>query len=160
MEGDCWVTLYEGLKTVHVLSAVLWVGGGIMVLMLASQFRAAANGPALASVGQRAGQLGKVYFMPLSVIQLLSGIWLVLEGDWGFEQFWIVAGIAGIVASSVIGAAFLGPTGEKIGDAMMAGKQMDDPEVRGLLDKVFLLNRIDIVILVLVIADMVIKPGL
>lgn len=153
------MSLYEFLKWIHVLVAALWLGGAMMVQILAIQFRAANSPPAFAMLGEKAGKLGDRYFMPLAIAQLLSGIWLVIEGDLGFEQTWIVIGIAGIVLSSIIGATQLGPTGKKLGE-LAPQKGLDDPEVTRLLDKVTMLSWVDIGILVVVVWAMVVKPGL
>lgn len=152
------MTLYEGLLWIHISSAILWVGGATMILILATKLRAASEGEALSRIGGIAETLGKTFFMPLAIVQLASGIWMVLEADWGFDRFWIAGGIAGIVASTIIGAGFLGPEGGRLAIAVEE-RGFGSPEVQSSLDKIFLLNRIDVAILFLVVFLMAVKPG-
>lgn len=151
------MTLYEFLLTVHVLSVILWIGGGSLLHILFIRFRAARDFTTTMHLGEQAEKLGKTYFMPLSILTLASGVFLVLEGDWGFEHLWILLGLAGIVVSSVIGAAFIGPSAGKIA-RLAAEKGLEDPAVQAESDRIMLLSRIDLVILILVVLNMVVKP--
>lgn len=152
------LSLYEFLLWIHITSAVLWVGGSVMILILALKMRAASDENSLMRVGQLGELLGKTFFMPLAIVQLLSGIFLVLEGDIGFDNFWILGGIVGIVGSSIIGAAFLTPLSGKLA-AAMAEKGFGSGEVQAALDRIFLLNKIDVAILLLIVFLMSVKPG-
>jgi uncharacterized membrane protein len=149
------VTLYEFLKTLHVLAAVAWVGGAILMQLLVYRLRA--SGPAFGGLFAQSEWLGNRLFMPASIVALVTGIWMTIDA-WEFEQAWIVIGLAGIAYSAVTGAAILGPTGQKIG-ALTAEKGPGDAEVQGLIDKMVRVSRIDLVVLIVVVANMVIKPG-
>lgn len=152
------MSLYEGLLAVHILAAVLWVGGAAMILILFTKLSKANEGPTIGKLGNIAGELGTKYFMPLSIVVLGSGIWMVLEGGWEFEDLWVVFGLLGIVATVVIGAGFLGPGGEKL-NVLVAEKGPGAPEVVAQQEKMMMLSRLDLAILVLVVLDMAIKPG-
>jgi hypothetical protein len=48
--------------------------------------------------------IGLRVFLPASIVLLLSGIGLVLEGDWGFSTMWVLLGLAAYALSVVTGA--------------------------------------------------------
>jgi uncharacterized membrane protein len=152
------MTLYEGLLTVHILAAVLWVGGAAMILILFTKLQKANDGPTIGKLGNIAGDLGKKYFMPLSIVVLASGVWMVLEADWGFERLWVLIGLLGIVATVILGAGFLGPGGEKL-DQLVAEKGPGAPEVVAQQNRMMTLSRIDLALLILIIVNMAVKPG-
>jgi hypothetical protein len=58
----------------------------------------------------------------------------------------------------VIGAAFLTPESGRLRELVTA-KGMDDPETKERMDRITLATRLDTIILVVIVADMVIKPG-
>jgi hypothetical protein len=67
--------------------------------------------------------------------------------------------LAVFVASFLAGAGFLGPETGRLGK-LAEEKGADDPDVQRRIRRVFLISRIELVLLVLVVFDMVVKPGL
>ena len=134
------MSLYEALKTLHVLAIAIWVGAAFLQLVLSERARVGG--------GDRAGILADMAFagtrlFPFaSLAAMLTGIALVIEADSvDFGDLWVLLAIAGWLISSVIGAVFL-----------------DRAIKAGALERAIGLGRLDFAILVLVIADMVIKP--
>jgi hypothetical protein len=76
----------------------------------------------------------------------------------GFTTTWILIGLLGYAATFVTGAFFLGPAAGKLGKAIEA-EGPESPAVQAGIARIFAISRIDQVVLVLVIADMVFKPG-
>jgi hypothetical protein len=72
-------------------------------------------------------------------------------------DLWVILGLVGWGATFVTGNFFLRPTGEKLG-AELAEKGPDDPGALVLMDRILNVARVDQVVLVLVVIDMVIKP--
>jgi hypothetical protein len=82
---------------------------------------------------------------------------LVAEADWAWE-LWLVFALVVWIASFVVGAAFLGPQSGKLGkDVERYG--IDSPQATERLQRIFLVSRIELVFLLLVVLDMVLKPG-
>jgi uncharacterized membrane protein len=151
--------LYEILKFVHVLAAAAWVGG-VVLSQVQAAWVAKKNDPHdFNSFIDFQAYLGTRYFMPLAIVVVAAGIGMVLDGPWEFTDTWIIIGIALYAASVAMGAGFLGPQSEKIKQALAAGGP-PDTALQAKIDKVVLVSRIDMVVLILVVADMVIKPGL
>ncbi|HEX2058970.1 MAG TPA: DUF2269 family protein [Actinomycetota bacterium] len=152
------MTDYELLKTIHVLFAVIWVGGAATTQILATRL-AGANEPArMAAFAKDMEFVGTRVFMPASVVVLAAGIWMVGISGWNFTDLWIILGLVGIAFSAIVGATFLGPESGRIG-RLIEAKGPEDPEVAGRLNRIFVVSRVELVILLLVVINMVVKPG-
>ena len=152
------MSLYEILLTVHIIAAVIWVGGAFAVNVLVARMQKAGQHARLLDLGKDFETLGMKVFMPASIVVLLAGIGLVLEVDgFDFSDFWIAFGLAGIAFSVVVGAGYLGPESGRLNE-LAAKKGPDDPEVQARMKKLANISRFEMLILLLVVADMAIKP--
>ncbi len=153
------MSYYEGLKTVHLLFAVTWVGGAVTLQILARRMLSAQDWDRLGKFGKDAEFVGTRVFTPASVIVLLMGILMIVEEPaWGFGDPWIIIGIVMIVASALTGALYLGPEGGKLGE-IVATKGPEDPEFKARLTRLLAISRIEMIALLLIVVDMVVKPG-
>ena len=151
---------YELMKTFHVLAAVIWVGGAATLQVLAIRATQASEPGRIAAFAKEAEWVGMRIFLPVSVLLLALGIGMVInEEAWGFGDTWILIGLGGILFSILVGALFLGPESGRIGNLIDA-EGGDSPEVTRRLKRIFLISRIELVILMLIVDDIVIKPGL
>jgi hypothetical protein len=71
----------------------------------------------------------------------------------------ILIGIGLFVLTSLNGMVFLTPQTKKL-KSLIAERSEDDAGVQALVKRVTLASRIDLLILIAIVADMVIKPGL
>jgi uncharacterized membrane protein len=140
------VNTYNSLKFVHVLSAVVWVGGACTLQTFAIRINAT-------GVGNR-------IFLPSSIILLVSGIFTIREssGAWSYDQTWVQIGLAMILVSIAIGAGFLGPEAGRISRAIEKDG-VESPDAKRHITRIFLVSRFELILLLLVIFDMVVKPG-
>ena len=150
--------LYELLLAIHILAVVVWVGGATSIQVLAIRATGSGDPVRMATFAGEAEWVGMRVFMPSSIVVLLAGIALVLEGSWGFDQLWILIGLAGIAFSIVVGAAFLGPESGRL-KALMEARGLEDTEVKQRLERIFMISRIELGVLLLIVLDMAIKPG-
>lgn len=150
--------LYELLKTLHVLSAAIWFGTAIQQQIQQARAKAANSDQRMLDYIDEAEYFGKRVFAPVSGMTALFGILLVIQSGWEFTDTWIIIGIVLWIASAAIGAGYLSPQTVKIG-AEAKERGLSDPQVQKRIAAVTTMVRIDAVILTLVIADMVIKPG-
>jgi hypothetical protein len=152
------LTLYEFLLFCHLTFVAIWVGGNFMLQVFAIRARAA--GPA------RMGQLltdvewiGVRVLTPSAFLVAGFGIWMVIkEPAWEFSQFWVTAGLMVFIASFLAGAGFLGPESGRVGKLMEA-RGPEDVEVQNRIRRILMVSKIELVLLILVILDMVAKPG-
>jgi hypothetical protein len=86
-------------------------------------------------------------------------VWMVIESPaWTFGQFWILAALAMFVYSFVSGAFYLGPKSARLKKMF----ETDGPSAAttAMINRMFVVSRIELVLLVLIVFDMVLKPGL
>ena len=150
--------MYDWLQLVHVLAAMVWVGGAVMVQIVAIRAMASKDPVRQATFSADAEWLGMRVFTPASVIVLLAGIAMVLDAGIGFTPTWILAGLGGIAFTIIIGASFLGPESGRL-KALISERGGTDPEVISRRDRIFLVSRIDLAVLIFVVAMMVLSPA-
>jgi len=148
---------YFVFKTIHVFFAIIWLGGGTMITVLAWRANRAKDTAQLLVIGKQAEWLSTRVFVPSSLIVLAMGIVLMHKGGWGYNHFWPLFGLVGWCVSFVVGAAFLGPQSGKLGK-LMETHGPDDPLVQARLDRVINVARADAVLVLLIAIDMVAKP--
>jgi len=151
------ITLYLTLKALHVLAAITWVGGAIMTQLFAIRTLRSGDPQRMALFASDVEFIGQRLFTSASLILLLLGIWMVIIGPWSFGMTWILFALIVFGGSFVLGAAFLGPESGRIGKLVEA-EGASSPEVQRRIKRVFLVSRIELLFLVLVVFDMVIKP--
>jgi uncharacterized membrane protein len=148
---------YFVFKSIHVFAAVIWLGGGATITVLAWRASRAKDTAQLLVIGKQAEWLSTRVFVPSSLVVLAMGIVLMHKGDWGYDHFWTLFGLIGWCVSFVVGAAYLGPQAGKLGK-LMETHGPDDPEVAARLDRVINVARTDVVLVLLIAIDMVAKP--
>ena len=153
------LTLYELLLWGHLTFMAVWVGTDFVLQVLS--FRARAAGPEqTAAFMTDVEWLGNRVLVPSALLVVVFGVWMVLDSPaWEFSQFWISAGLAVFIASFIAGAGFLGPETGRLGK-LMESRPADDPEVQRRIARVLMVSRVELVLLVLVVLDMIVKPGL
>ena len=152
------MSTYELLLFGHILFVVAWVGTDIGLQMLA--LRAIAEGPQ-ETVGflRSVSWLGKGYLPVVSILVIVFGALLVSEAGYEFSQTWVALGFAGFIFSFLLGAGFLGPETGRI-TKLIEERGPEDAEVQSRIHRIVRLSRIELVVLIAVILDMIIKPGL
>jgi uncharacterized membrane protein len=149
---------YELLLFVHVLAAIVWIGGALSLQVLAIRAERSPDGGRVANVATEAEWVGSRIFLPASIVLLLAGIGLTLEGDWGFTTLWVLLGLIAYGLSALTGSLFLGPESGRIGK-LIAEVGPQDPEVIARIKRIFLVSRIELVVLLFIVFDMTVKPG-
>ncbi|MEX2394595.1 MAG: DUF2269 family protein [Actinomycetota bacterium] len=144
------------LKFLHVLSAIVWVGGGFMLQVLLARSRKL--GPdSMNQFTQAAEWTSNRIFMPASFAALISGIATTVVGSYDWGAPWIGIGFAGFLVSAIIGMAVLGPTSKKLKE-LGPQRGPNDPVVTHLARRIDRAGKIDLVVLVAVVFVMVVKP--
>jgi uncharacterized membrane protein len=149
---------YTILTMIHVLAAVIWVGGAVTVNILGTRAIRLGDGPHTVAFAKDTEWMGTRVYMPASLTVLLFGILAALNAHYSFAKAWLILGIVGIGLTALTGSLYLGPELKRIA-AIAEQRGMDDPEGRRRLARLVSIARIDLVVLLLVVADMVLKPG-
>ncbi len=153
-------TVYDSIKFLHILAAIVWVGTGLYFQWQATRLtRAGADGQRMATLTGDIEVTGKTLLLPASLIVLVMGITLVwYTPSIAATDTWILIGLAGALATAITGSVFLGPTAGKL-RAAIETEGVDAPSVVAMRRKLLTVARVDQVVLLIVIADMVFKPG-
>ncbi len=152
------MTLTEVLLTVHIVGAIFWVGGNFITNIWAWRAEKTANQEqALWFLGM-AEWIGMRVYLPLSLIVVSAGAWLVSEAGWGYDKMFVQIGLTGFVLTFIGGAALISPALKKAHSAV-SEHGIDSTEAKSAIGRLNLISRIDLLILFLVVLNMVIKPG-
>jgi hypothetical protein len=148
---------YALIKFAHIACAILWVGGGFALMLAALRADRASDIAGTLQVMRIIGDLGNRLFLPMSMLTLLFG--LVMCWFWvGFGDLWIVLGLVGFAASVLIGSMIFKPTADRM-NALIA-KEGITPAALAEGRRILKVARFDYTVMMLVVADMVLKPTL
>ena len=151
------VTTYEWAKAFHVFAAVIWVGGAA-VLQILALFALRSKLPGRkAEFAREAEWVGMRVFLPSTLVLIALGFYLVHEGQWGYH-LWVILALVGFGFSFVTGLFFIGPESGRIAKAIEA-EGPDSEAVATRIGRILVVSRIELAILILLVFDMVIKPG-
>ena len=149
--------MYELVKYVHILCAVIWVGGAFYAQVLAMRVAGSPDPGDLPKLGRNIEFIGTRIFLPASILLFVAGVILTTQ-RWAFQQTWISIAIVLWLVSALTGAIYLGPRVKKIGLLYQAEGPVSVGG-RALLDRVFLVSRLELVSFLVIIALMVAKPN-
>jgi uncharacterized membrane protein len=148
---------YGLFKVVHVFGAVVWVGGGMTLTILAMRAERSSDAREMATIARQAAFVGERVFAPVGLLVFLMGIAMVINLHLGFGTSWIVIGLVGYAITFLTGLLVLGPLAKRIGQ-LIETKGPEAPETQAAIQRILLIARVDIGVLLLVVADMVLKP--
>jgi uncharacterized membrane protein len=151
--------MYDLLLTIHVLAAVIWVGGGTAMHILARRVLKRGDNEEIYKFSKEVNTVALRLYAPTSVVLLIAGILLVNEANYDFGDLWITLGFLGWIFSFVVGVAYYGPQDKRL-QALVAEKGQNDPGVRQNVKQAITVNQVEMLILFLVVVDMTTKPGL
>jgi hypothetical protein len=104
----------------HITGVAAWLGANFVQLVLSPRF---ARGPAdvAAAWTRQTIWLGERYYIASGVLIAVTGVVLVLDGDWSWSSGFIWVGISVVVIGAVLGAACFGPLAKRRAAALDAG---------------------------------------
>jgi len=149
-----WYALF---KWMHVTFAVVWIGGGMLLTILAIRAQREHVPGKVVAIAEQAAFAGEKIFAPAGMVVFLMGVAMMINTDIGWSQFWIVAGLIGYASTFVTGVAVLSPLAKKI-EASARDNGPEHAITLALIDRILLIARVDVAVLLLVVADMVTKP--
>ena len=149
--------MYELVLFVHIVCAIIWVGGAFFSQLLAIRVSRSSDPSDLPKLGANIAYLGQRVFLPASILLFIAGLILVSQ-RWQFSSLWVSLSMLLWLVSAVTGALYLGPTTAKVG-ALFATEGPTSVAGRSLLDRVFLVARLELVSFAIIVFMMVVKPG-
>ena len=149
---------YYAYLAIHILSAVIWVGGDVTLTVLGIVFERRGEGETLGALGRMGAWIGTRVYTPTLVVTLVFGIILMQKGNFEWGQFWVIFALVGWTIAALVGVGFVGPELGRIDEAArMHGP--DSPEVAMRVKRLFMIFRFDTVLLLLIVVNMAAKPS-
>jgi uncharacterized membrane protein len=145
---------------IHVLGAVIWVGGGVMLSLIGARVRKSNDPRLIGEFARTLSHVGLRLFTPSVLGVIVTGLWLVLTGsEWKFTQLWVLFGLGAFILVFLIGAVYLSRIAIQL-DRVAAGTDLNLQTARDLLGRWMVGYQVILLILVFAVWDMVFKPGL
>lgn len=146
---------YSIVKLLHVVSALVWVGGGLMLALMGTRAAMAGDLAATAQAMKTTGEMGGRVMMPASLLTLVFG--LIMCWFWvGFSDLWILIGLAGYFTTFLIGTFVFKPAGDRM--AATIAKDGITPALMVDGNRILRVARLDYAVMLVVVTDMVLKP--
>jgi uncharacterized membrane protein len=149
-----WFALF---KAVHVVFALVWVGGGVLLTILALVAERSNDPEEMVTVARQAAFVGERVFAPAGMVVFVMGVAMLINTDLGWGRFWVVVGLIGYAVTFFTGIAVLAPLAKRI-NASITEHGPTHPASIALINKILLIARIDVAVLLIVVLDMVTKP--
>lgn len=149
--------MYDLWQFLHVVSAIVWVGGAAFAVFLSFRLEALHDDPLAGAASRLMESKSVPLFMLASMSTFVTG--LVMAFGWvGFEPLWIKIGLVGVVASLALGFGYFKPKIESLAE-MLDNRGPGDPEVRRLVRQTNFVALGELAVFLVVIWAMVTKPG-
>jgi hypothetical protein len=145
---------YELLLTLHILAAGLYLGSGVAIWVI-SQRLLTVDPPAFGTFARQAGWWAGKAHPGAAIVLLLAGFAMVADADLDFD-LWLILGLIGWLAAGAVGGGGVGNAGRALESAIESN---DGDGVLTYATRLLLFARIESAIVILVIVDMVAKPG-
>src|SRR4051794_19813686 len=101
-----WYTLFKG---VHVIAAVTWVGGAHFAAVLGGRAARSGDGKRMADFAGEMEILGIRIFVPASLVLIVTGVAMMINGSLDWSQLWVDYGLAVWILAFILGVGFFGP---------------------------------------------------
>ncbi len=148
--------LRDILLVLHIAAAGTWFGANIIQAVVPSM--AAKQGPLVAAGWYRvAGRLSSRLYMPVAILLLFTGIWLVLDSEvFSFASTFVTIGFAVIVIGALLGKFVFEPGSERAAQAVESG---DEGAIKAAAGRAATFGTIDTLLILFAITAMVLKLG-
>ena len=151
------MSYYEILLFLHIAFAIVWLGSGLLLQVLAFRAVRESNLQRIGGLLDDTHWLTNRLFVPSSLAVFVLGVLLTIEGPWAFDELWIVLGLIGYATTFLTGLLFISRQAQKVGMVIQRDGGMSADAVAE-TKKLFLISRVDLVVLYTVVLDMTLKP--
>jgi uncharacterized membrane protein len=151
-------TLYEWLFFAHIIAAMIWVGGAILIGTVVTGVLRSRDLDTVTRFVAALRSIGPRLLAPATIAVLGLGVWMVLNSvAWAFGQLWVQLALGLFAAAFLVGAAHQSRA------AIEADRAAGRGDIDGALRHLARWSwgyRLIVVLLVIAVWDMVFKPGL
>ena len=149
---------YGIMKSLHVLSVVIWIGGLTALAFVTWRVANERNRSVLTEVLRQSVSYGQRVVGAAAVIVLFSGLALVGIGHIGFGTFWVWFGYGGVLVHGIIGGFLIRKRAAEL--QQLASTPGDDAALVTAARRLWNTQLVYLTLLTIVIAGMVLKPTL
>lgn len=154
------MAIYTWLKFAHILGAMIWIGGGVLLSLLGVRARQSSDPHLIQEFARALAYVGLRALTPSVLAVLGFGIWLTLaSAAWNFSQLWILLALGAFLVAFLVGAVFLSRIALAL-DRLTSRPDFDLRAARALLGRWIISYLVVLLVLVFAVWDMVFKPGL
>lgn len=151
-------TTYNLFKFLHIVAAIIWIGGVIAISILNMRLARADDRTGMAAMARQGRFFGSRVAGPAAGITLIAGMVMVAVSGIGFP-FWITWGFIAILLSFALGTTFLRRAGAALSEQLGTGKPVD-LRLLSLQRRLAILSTINVLLLLSAVWAMVFKPML
>jgi uncharacterized membrane protein len=148
---------YEVYLALHVIAAVIWVGGDLTLTTAGIVFQRRQDTETLAAIGKIGAWIGPRVYTPAAFALFALGVALVEKGELGWGVLWLDLAIVGWAIATGVGVLFVGPELGRI-DRDVAEHGPASAQVERRIRRLLAVFRFDTALLVLIVIDMTAKP--
>jgi uncharacterized membrane protein len=152
-------TLYLLLKVLHIIAAIVWIGGVFTLAVINARASRSEDAAVMAALGRQSEFFGRVAIGPAMAVILVAGLVMVGQSRISFGSLWIIWGLVGVIGSGAISGVGIGRTAAALAE-LRASASADDPRISTIRGRLVTLNVINLILLVSVVWAMVFKPTL
>jgi uncharacterized membrane protein len=146
------------LKFLHILGAIVWLGGGTTLLAVGARARRSADANTLAEFARLLRYIGIRLLGPGGIVVLITGVWMVLaSAAWNFSQLWVLLALGLFAVAFLIGAVYLSRVGLELERTVEASRSAESVALVG---RWILAYGLIVAVLLVAVWDMVFKPAL
>ena len=151
------MTGYELWLFLHISATVAWIGGALMAQIFGILTQRARNPAESAGYRRNMAWVARWVFLPASAVVILTGMALTEDGDWGWDQPFVLVGLLAGIGIAVIGIGYVTPRMGRAGKRMAA--EGPSPEIAAELNRLVWIARGLLLVAFVIIFMMVTKLG-
>lgn len=148
--------LYTWLKLLHVLAAIVWMGGFVAMWFLMARLLKAGDLSVLQGYWKAVEAFGGAVMGAASGLTFLLGVIAAIVRH-QFVMLWVQLGLALIIVLFVLGGVMVGPAARRL-KAALAAPEGDAAAVAAAGHRLVALYRIYLLLLLVAVGVMVLKP--
>jgi uncharacterized membrane protein len=149
--------VYRFLLLLHIMGAVVWVGGAVAVQILGVRVERSDDPSDLPRLARHVEALGNVAFVPAATLLLVTGGVMTAQA-WAFDQVWIMIAVVLWLVSALAGAVYLAPRAKRV-VALFEAEGPASVAARRLMSRLFVVSRVELLSFAVILVLMVYKPG-
>jgi uncharacterized membrane protein len=141
----------------HVSATIVWIGGAVAAQVFGVLAKRSGDPSRSAGFGRDMGFIALKVFLPASLVVFVTGALLVEDANWRWSEPFVVFGIVGWAAVSLVAFGYLSREMGKAGERMAA--EGPSPALMARVGRLVLVARVLILVLFAIVFMMVVKLG-